>query len=94
MIRSLTWALECDRPQRRRSVLLQVLEVDLGEGRTFEAVRKSILRRGSFQRSDQQAGSAINNQAEYEALIVGMLLAKEMGAQSLLAKSDSLLVTG
>ena len=35
-----------------------------------------------------------NNQAEYEALIVGMLLAKEMGAQSLLAKSDSQLVIG
>ena len=35
-----------------------------------------------------------NNQAEYEALIAGILLAKEMGAQSLLAKSDSLLVTG
>jgi len=29
-----------------------------------------------------------------EALIADMLLAKEMGAQSLLAKSDSLLVTG
>ena len=35
-----------------------------------------------------------NNQAEYEALIAGILLAKEMGAQCLLAKSDSLLVTG
>ena len=35
-----------------------------------------------------------NNQAEYEAMIVGMLLAKEMGAKSLLAKSDSLLITG
>jgi len=35
-----------------------------------------------------------NNQAEYEALIVGMLLAKEMGAKSLIAKNDSLLVTG
>ncbi|XP_068503854.1 uncharacterized protein [Phaseolus vulgaris] len=34
-----------------------------------------------------------NNQAEYEALIAGMLLAKEMGAQSLLANSDSQLVT-
>ena len=33
MIRSLTWALECDRPQRRRSVSLQVLEVDLEEER-------------------------------------------------------------
>ena len=37
---------------------------------------------------------ASNNQAEYEALIAGMLLAKEMGAKGLLAKSDSLLVTG
>jgi len=37
---------------------------------------------------------ASNNQAEYEALITGMLLAKEMGAGGLLAKSDSLLVTG
>ncbi|XP_068474789.1 uncharacterized protein [Phaseolus vulgaris] len=35
-----------------------------------------------------------NNQAEYETLIAGMLLAKEMGTQSLLAKSDSQLVTG
>jgi len=40
------------------------------------------------------AFKASNNQAEYEALIAGMLLAKEMGAQSLLAKSDSQLVTG
>jgi len=35
-----------------------------------------------------------NNQVEYEALVAGMLLAKEMGARSLLVKSDSLLVTG
>jgi len=40
------------------------------------------------------AFKASNNQAEYEALIAGMLLAKEMGAQSLLVKSDSQLVTG
>jgi len=40
------------------------------------------------------AFKASNNQAEYEALIAGILLAKEMGAKSLLAKSDSLLVTG
>jgi len=40
------------------------------------------------------AFEANNNQAEYKALIAGMLLAKEMGAQKLLAKSDSLLVTG
>jgi len=37
---------------------------------------------------------ASNNQAEDEALIAGMLLAKEMGAQSLVVKSDSQLVTG
>ena len=40
------------------------------------------------------AFKASNNQAEYETLIAGMLLAKEMGAKGLLAKSDSLLVTG
>jgi len=40
------------------------------------------------------AFKASNNQAEYEALIVGILLAKEMGARVLMAKSDSLLVTG
>jgi len=35
-----------------------------------------------------------NNQVEYEALIAGMLLAKELGARRLLVKFDSLLVTG
>ena len=40
------------------------------------------------------AFKASNNQTEYEALIADILLAKGMGAQSLLAKSDSLLVTG
>jgi len=40
------------------------------------------------------AFKARNNQAEYEVLIAGMLLAKEMGARSLLAKSDYQLVTG
>ena len=40
------------------------------------------------------AFKASNNQVEYEALIAGMLLAKEMGAKGLIAKSDSLLVTG
>ncbi|XP_068504176.1 uncharacterized protein [Phaseolus vulgaris] len=40
------------------------------------------------------AFKASNNQAEYEALITGMLLIKEMGARSLLAKSNSLLVKG
>ena len=32
--------------------------------------------------------------SEYEALIVGILLAKEMGVRVLMAKSDSLLITG
>jgi len=36
---------------------------------------------------------ANNNQVEYKALIVGMLLAKELGARTVLVKSDSLLVT-
>ena len=40
------------------------------------------------------AFKASNNQAEYEALIAGMLLAKEMGMRSLLVKSDSQLVHG
>jgi len=40
------------------------------------------------------AFKANNNQSEYEALNAGMLLGKDMGAQSLLAKSDSLLVIG
>ena len=40
------------------------------------------------------AFKASNNQAEYKTLIAGMLLAKEMGGRSVLAKSDSQLVTG
>jgi len=39
------------------------------------------------------AFKASNNQVEYKALIAGMLLAKEMGAQSQSTKNDSLLVT-
>nr|KYP41385.1 Retrovirus-related Pol polyprotein from transposon 297 family [Cajanus cajan] len=37
---------------------------------------------------------ASNNQAEYKALLAGMSLAKEMGATSLSARSDSHLITG
>ena len=40
------------------------------------------------------AFKASNNQAEYKALIAGMLLAKKMGAHNLLVKSDSQLITG
>lgn len=35
-----------------------------------------------------------NNQVKYEAMIVRMLLAKELGVHRLLAKRDSLLITG
>jgi len=57
VIPSLTWASECDRPQRRRIVSLQVLEIDPEEERKWEAARTSILWRGILQRSGQQAGS-------------------------------------
>jgi len=48
----------------------------------------------SIEQALRFAFKANNNQAEYEALIADMLLAKEIGGQSLLAKGDSLLVTG
>ena len=58
MVRSLTWALECDRPQRRRSVLLQVLEVDRGKGRRqTRRIHRSKFDEAKLQRSGQQAGS-------------------------------------
>ena len=61
MVRSLTWALECDRLQRRRSVLLQVLEVDRGEGRRqARRIRRSKFDEAKLQRFGQQAGSAFN----------------------------------
>ncbi|RDX82685.1 hypothetical protein CR513_36495, partial [Mucuna pruriens] len=37
---------------------------------------------------------ANNNQAEYEALLAGMRLTKELEAKTLTAKSDSKLITG
>ena len=40
------------------------------------------------------AASDVYKRQEYEALIAGILLAKEMGAKVLMAKSYSLLVTG
>ena len=46
-----------------------------------------------IEQSRRFAFKASNNQAEYEVLIAGILLAKEMGARVLMAKSDSLLVT-
>ena len=46
-----------------------------------------------IEKAPRFALKASNNQAEYEVLIAGMLLAKELGARSLLVKSDSLLIT-
>jgi len=40
------------------------------------------------------AFKANNNKVEYEALVAGLLLARELGARSLMVKSDLLLVTG
>ena len=60
VVRSLTWALECDRPQRRRSVLLQVLEVDRDEGQRLKRrTRRSKFDEASFNvlvnRQDQKS---------------------------------------
>ncbi|XP_068466384.1 uncharacterized protein [Phaseolus vulgaris] len=49
---------------------------------------------GRTRRCTDRAGPTLEYEAEYEALITGMLLAKEMGAWNLLVKSDSQLVTG
>ena len=47
-----------------------------------------------IEQARQFAFKASNNQGKCEALIIEMLLAKEMGVKSSLANSDSLLVTG
>ncbi|XP_068498135.1 uncharacterized protein [Phaseolus vulgaris] len=47
-----------------------------------------------IEQSQRFTFKASNNQAEYNALIISILLAKEMGAKVLMAKSDLLLVTG
>ena len=49
--------LECDRPQRRRSVLLQVLEVDLGGGRKL----KRGTRRSKF---DEASSNVLVNKQD------------------------------
>ena len=58
MVRSLTWALECDRPRRRRSVLLQVLEVDLGGGRRL----RRCTRRSKF---DEASSNVLVNRQDH-----------------------------
>ena len=73
------WVLSVDRSSNQQGS---------GAGVILKGLNGLLIEQGL-----QFAFKANNNQAEYEALIAGMLLAKEMGAQSLLAKSDSLLVT-
>ena len=57
VVQSLTWALECDRPQRRCSVLLQVLEVDRDEGRRL----KRCTRRSKF---DEASSNVLVNRQD------------------------------
>jgi len=57
VVQSLTWALECDRPQRRRSVLLQVLKVDRDEGRRV----KRCTRRSKF---DEASSNVLVNRQD------------------------------
>ena len=61
MVRSLTWALECDRPQRRHSVLLQVLEVDRDEGRRL----KRCTRRSKF---DEARSNVLVNRQDQKGI--------------------------
>ena len=57
MVPSLTWALECDRPQRRLSVLLQVLEVDLEKDGGLKRCMRRSFDEASSNVFGQQAGS-------------------------------------
>ena len=47
-----------------------------------------------FEYALQFAVSTSNNEAEYEALIIGLKLAKELGAQELKVFNDSQLIVG
>ena len=64
VVQSLTWALECDRPQRRRSVLLQVLEVDRGEGRRLTR----CTRRSKF--DEASSNVLVNRQDQFHLYLV------------------------
>ena len=64
VVQSLTWALDCDRPQRRRSVLLQVLEVDRDEGRGLTR----CTHRSKF---DEASFNVLVNRQDHQAPTVG-----------------------
>ena len=68
VVQSLTWALECERPQRRRSVLLQVLEVDHDEGRGL----KRCTRRSKF--DEASSNVLVNRQDQMAFLLSGVYL--------------------
>jgi len=65
VVQSLTWALECDRPQRCRSVLLQVLEVDRDEGRSL----KRCTCRSKF---DEASSNVLVNRQDQVRLSIGI----------------------
>ncbi|RDX77342.1 Tf2-6, partial [Mucuna pruriens] len=73
--------------------------VEKEEGEWFLSVDGSSNHTGSdagviLEGSTGALVEASNNQAEYEALLAGIKLAKEMGAKRLTVKSDSKLITG
>ena len=80
MVRSLTWALGCDRPQRRRSVLLQVLEVDLGGGRRL----KRCTRRSKF---DEASSNVLVNRQDQRPRPESVLLPLPLGCLHFLVGS-------
>jgi len=66
VVQSLTWALECDRPQRRRSVLLQVLEVDRDEGRRV----KRCTHRSKF---DEASSNVLVNRQDQDLSVENII---------------------
>ncbi|XP_068466339.1 uncharacterized protein [Phaseolus vulgaris] len=104
--KALSAVLVLDQDQIQKLVYF-VSKVLQGPEVRYQALEKAALALGSgagiilegpngvlIEQSLKFTFKASNNQAEYEALIAGVLLAKEMGARVLLAKSDSLLFTG
>ena len=71
MVQSLTWALECDRPQRRRSVLLQVLEVDCDEGRRL----KRCARRSKF---DEASSNVLVNRQDQKVIFLFIYIISDL----------------
>ncbi|RDX68883.1 Retrovirus-related Pol polyprotein from transposon 17.6, partial [Mucuna pruriens] len=77
-----------------------IIELTLGRQSTSEGREWFLSIDGASNQAESGAGSlhfefkASNNQVEYEALLVGIRLARELEAKILTAKSDSKLVIG